>query len=128
MENKLIYFLSLFLFIVYCFGKRNIMTINYTRYLALPKTWIDAMRLEKGDRVEIEMDNENRLVITPAKERGALPDMNLKPDSERMFVKVQYVSNGSTQIFCIFIAAGESDIPSSVLYFHINFPLFAFRQ
>lgn len=59
------------------FGKRNIMTMNYTRYLALPKTWIDAMRLGKGDQVKIEMDNENRLVITPSKEQGALPDVNL---------------------------------------------------
>jgi len=83
------------------FGKRNIMTMNYTRYLALPKVWIDAMRLGKGDQVKIEMDNENRLVITPAKEHGALPDM---------FVKVQYVSNGKTPIFCIFIDAGDSVI------------------
>ena len=59
------------------FGKRNIMTMNYTRYLALPKTWIAAMSLEKGDQVKIEMDNENRLVITPAKEHAAQPDMNL---------------------------------------------------
>ena len=59
------------------FGKRNIKTMNYTRYLALPKTWIDAMRLGKGDQVKIEMDNEYRLVITPAKECGALPDLYL---------------------------------------------------
>nr|QNO46202.1 hypothetical protein ABPEKODN_00015 [Methanosarcinales archaeon ANME-2c ERB4] len=83
------------------FEKRNIMTMNYTRYLALPKMWIDAMRLGKGDQVKIEMDNENRLVITPAKEHGALP---------AMFVKVQYVSNGRTHIFCIFIDAGDSVI------------------
>lgn len=47
------------------FGKRKIVNMNYTRYLALPKAWIDAMRLEKGDRVNIEMDNENRLILSP---------------------------------------------------------------
>ena len=36
--------------------------------------------------------------------------MNLEPDSKRMFVKVQYVSNGGTRVFCSFIAAGESVI------------------
>jgi len=24
------------------FGKRNIINMNYTRYLALPKVWVDA--------------------------------------------------------------------------------------
>ena len=72
------------------FGKRKIMNMNYTRYLALPKAWIDAMRLEKRDQVKIEMDNENRLVITPA--------------------KVQYVSNGRTPIFCIFVGVDDSVI------------------
>jgi len=51
------------------FGKRNIINMNYTRYLALPKVWVDAMRLEKGDQVKIEMDTENRLIISPVKER-----------------------------------------------------------
>jgi hypothetical protein len=55
----------------------------------------------------VVMDNENRLVITPAKEHGTLPDMNLEPDSERMFVKVQYVSNARTRIFRIFIVVGR---------------------
>jgi hypothetical protein len=36
--------------------------------------------------------------------------MNLEPDSKRMFVKVQYVSNGRTLICCIFIGAEESVI------------------
>lgn len=64
------------------FEKRKITNMNYTRYLAMPKAWIDAMRLGKGDQVEIKMDNENRLVITPAKEHGALPDVNL-PGSDQ---------------------------------------------
>ena len=49
------------------FGERKLINMNYTRYLALPKAWIDAMRLEKGDQVNIEMDNENRLVLSPVK-------------------------------------------------------------
>jgi antitoxin component of MazEF toxin-antitoxin module len=53
------------------FGKRNIMTMNYTRYLALPKAWIDAMGLEKGDQVKIEMDNENRLILSAV--RNGIP-------------------------------------------------------
>ena len=64
------------------FEKRNIMSMNYTRYLSLPKTWIDAIGLGKGDQVKIEMDNENRLDITPAKEHAALPDVNL-PGSDQ---------------------------------------------
>lgn len=36
--------------------------------------------------------------------------MNLEPDSKRMFVKVQYVSNGRTSIFYIPIDAGEATI------------------
>lgn len=36
--------------------------------------------------------------------------MVIEPDSKRMFVKVQYVSNGGTRVFCSFIAAGESVI------------------
>ena len=36
--------------------------------------------------------------------------MNLEPDSKRMFVKVQYVSNGRTLICCIFIGVGEATI------------------
>lgn len=46
------------------FGKRKIMNMNYTRYLALPKAWIGAMGLEKGGRVNIEMDNDKRLIIS----------------------------------------------------------------
>lgn len=80
------------------FGKRNIMTMNYTRYLALPKAWIDAMRLEKGDQVKIEMDNENRLAIAPAKEHSALPDVNL-PGSDQ--AALQHTPTGG-------IAANES--------------------
>jgi antitoxin component of MazEF toxin-antitoxin module len=44
--------------------------MNYTRYLALPKAWIDGMKLERGDQVDIEMDNENRLIITAIKDPG----------------------------------------------------------
>jgi len=46
------------------FEKRNIINMNYTRYLALPKAWIDTVRLEKGDQVKIEMDTENMLILS----------------------------------------------------------------
>jgi hypothetical protein len=67
------------------FGKRNIMIMNYTRYLALPKTWMDAMRHEKGDQVKIEMDNENMPILSAFR-------------------------NGRTRIFYIFIGVEESII------------------
>jgi len=51
------------------FGKPNIINMNYTRYLAPPKAWIDAMRLEKGDQVKIEMDTENRLILSAVRNR-----------------------------------------------------------
>ena len=41
--------------------------------------------------------------------------MNLEPDSKRMFVKVQYVSNGTTPIFGIFIDAGGSVILREIM-------------
>lgn len=59
------------------FGTRKIMHMNYTRYLALPKVWTDAMGLEKGGRVNIEMDSENRLIISAIENEnpaaGAVP-------------------------------------------------------
>ena len=59
------------------FGKRNIINMNYTRYLALPKVWVDAMRLEKGDQVKIEMDTENRLIISAVRNEKPAIDGNL---------------------------------------------------
>jgi len=43
-------------------------------------------------------------VVTELKE---LVQMDLEPDSKRMFVKVQQMPNGRTRTFYIFIGAGE---------------------
>lgn len=50
------------------FGTRNIIGMNYTRYVSLPKPWIDALKLKKGDPIRIEMDADRRLILTPLKE------------------------------------------------------------
>ena len=51
------------------FGVRNIIGMNYTRYISLPKAWIDALRLEKGDQIRFWLDAENRLVLQPVEDR-----------------------------------------------------------
>jgi len=54
------------------FGTRNIIGMNYTRYISLPKSWIDALELEKGDRIRIEMDADQRLILTPLAEEAVV--------------------------------------------------------
>ena len=51
------------------FGTRKIVGMNYTRYISLPKAWIVASNLEKGDRIRFLMDAENRLVLQPVEDR-----------------------------------------------------------
>ena len=48
------------------FGIRNIMRMNYTRYVALPPAWVDS-QVEQGGRIRILMDDEKRLVLSPVK-------------------------------------------------------------
>lgn len=49
------------------FGTRNIIQMNYTRYISLPKAWIDALCIKPGDRISIEMDERQRLVLSQLK-------------------------------------------------------------
>ena len=54
------------------FGKRKIMAMNYTRYVALPKDWLRYKGLDAGDAVVIELTESGDLLIKPVKEgRGA---------------------------------------------------------
>jgi antitoxin component of MazEF toxin-antitoxin module len=105
------------------FGKRKIMNMNYTRYLALPKAWIDAMRLEKGDQVKIEMDNENMPILSDVRNEipAAGADISVTTPgtdgyqtqgagADGKTFSIQRMPNGRTWIFRIFIGAGESAI------------------
>lgn len=59
------------------FGIRNVMRMNYTRYVALPPAWVDS-ELGAGRRIRVLMDEENRLVLQPVKdEYSALPAPHL---------------------------------------------------
>lgn len=49
------------------FDTRKLMRMNYTRYLALPPTWLKSMGLQPGDPIQIEMDEDQRLILSPAK-------------------------------------------------------------
>jgi len=46
------------------FGTRKLVSINYTRYIALPKTWVNGVGLGGGGHVKIAMDADNRLIIS----------------------------------------------------------------
>ena len=50
------------------FGKRKIKSVNYTRYLALPKDWLRFHGIDAGDEVTIELTESEDLVIKPEKE------------------------------------------------------------
>lgn len=59
------------------FGIRNVMRMNYTRYIALPPAWVDS-ELRAGRRIRVLMDEENRLILQPVEEEhDALPDPHL---------------------------------------------------
>lgn len=49
------------------FETRNIMRMNYTYYIALPPAWVKAMKLQPSDPIQIEMDDHQRLIMTPPK-------------------------------------------------------------
>ena len=50
------------------FGKRKIKSVNYTRYLALPKDWLRFHGIDAGDEVLVELTERGDLVIKPVKE------------------------------------------------------------
>ena len=46
------------------FGTRNLMAMGYTRYVALPSSWVKANNLRDGGQVGIVMDNDGRLIVS----------------------------------------------------------------
>jgi antitoxin component of MazEF toxin-antitoxin module len=57
--------------------ERSLINIKGSLLMTLPKIWIKNNDLHKGDRVNVDLDRDGRLVITPIREHAALPDMNL---------------------------------------------------
>ena len=54
------------------FGKRKVMAMNYTRYIALPKDWLRFVGLDAGDEVIIGLTEDGDLRIKPVKGEDGL--------------------------------------------------------
>ena len=53
------------------FGKRKIVGMHYTRYIALPHSWLKNWGLKKGDFVQVILNDDGSLALRPAgKRRG----------------------------------------------------------
>ena len=46
------------------FGNKKIVAVNYTRYVSIPKIWLNSLNIKKGDKVHIKMNDEKELVIS----------------------------------------------------------------
>jgi hypothetical protein len=55
------------------FGKRKIVGMHYTRYIALPQVWLTHHGLGKGDEVELFLNDSGCLILQPAKKRRTRP-------------------------------------------------------
>jgi antitoxin component of MazEF toxin-antitoxin module len=53
---------------VFNFGHRTIQKTRYSYLLPLPVDWIKNMKIGKGDSLNIEMQNDHSLRITPIPE------------------------------------------------------------
>lgn len=42
--------------------------MNYSRIISLPKVWLRNAGIEKGDKIEIAMDEDGNLILTARKE------------------------------------------------------------
>ena len=47
------------------FGKRKIQKVRYSFLIPLPIDWVNSMKLGKGNLLEIEMQEDYSLKITP---------------------------------------------------------------
>lgn len=57
---------------MFSFGKRKIMGMNYTRYIALPKDWLRHQELDSNDEVKIELTKDGDLLIKAMKREARL--------------------------------------------------------
>ncbi len=46
------------------FGTRHVIAMNYTRYIALPKEWLQTHRINPGDLVKISLAEDGNLKIS----------------------------------------------------------------
>jgi len=47
------------------FGNRKIIGVNYSRYKAFPKTWLNAMGLDAHNEIKMKMNDDQELVLKP---------------------------------------------------------------
>jgi antitoxin component of MazEF toxin-antitoxin module len=52
--------------IYFNFGNRKVQKVRYSYLIPLPPEWIKSMGIEHGNSVEIEMQDDKSLRITPA--------------------------------------------------------------
>lgn len=45
------------------FGNRKIVGVNYSRYVVLPKCWLNAMGLVAYSEIEMKMNDDQELVL-----------------------------------------------------------------
>lgn len=46
------------------FGNRNIIAMNYSRYVALPKEWVNTNSLQPGDKVSFSLQEDGTLRVS----------------------------------------------------------------
>ena len=52
---------------IFSFGKRKIVGMHYTRYIALPKAWLRNNGLERGDFIQVTLGDDGTLILRPIK-------------------------------------------------------------
>jgi len=50
---------------VFRFGRRKIVGMHYTRYVALPHLWLRNWGLGKGDFVQVTLGKDGSLILRP---------------------------------------------------------------
>lgn len=48
------------------YGERKIIGVNYTRYISLPKSWLNAMGVDVHSKIHVSMNDKQELILTPA--------------------------------------------------------------
>jgi antitoxin component of MazEF toxin-antitoxin module len=50
------------------FGPRRVVRMGYSRFVTLPKDWLRNAGVGEGGAVDLAMDGDGNLIITPVKE------------------------------------------------------------
>ena len=48
------------------FGQKKVIGVNYSRYISLPKAWLNAMEMDVHSLIHVRMNDRQELVLTPA--------------------------------------------------------------